>query len=212
LALDEFVFSLTGQVRPRVCYLGTASGDCELYIESFYEVLGRRCEASHLPLFRPPFTLPPAEALANQHVIYVGGGSTPNLLAIWRLHGIDELLRSAWEGGTVLYGASAGGLCWFESGVTDSLEFDGVLRPFLNGLGFLPGSHCPHYDSEGQRRPTYRRLVRDGSLPAGYAVDDFAALHFSGAELVGARASRAGANAYRVEAVDGGVVETPLIS
>src|SRR5688572_22374667 len=192
LALDAFALSLTDKARPRVCYVATASGDDQTYIDGFYERLGPHCEPSHLTLFRTP-TAPPAELLGAADLVYVGGGSTPNLLAVWRAHGIDRLLREAWEVGTVLCGGSAGGLCWFESGVTDSLSLDGTLRPWHDGLGLLPGSHAPHYDSEPQRRPAYKRLVGDGTLPAGFAADDFAALHFVGTELAEVVAARAGA-------------------
>ena len=119
-ALDRFVFDLAGVANPRVCFLPTASGDAVGYIDMFYGLFPRSvCEPTHLTLFSPPLS-PPAELLAEQDVIYVGGGSTPNLLAIWRLHGIDELLRAAWQRGAVLCGASAGSMCWFESGLTDA--------------------------------------------------------------------------------------------
>ncbi|MEQ1704252.1 MAG: Type 1 glutamine amidotransferase-like domain-containing protein, partial [Ilumatobacteraceae bacterium] len=117
--LDEYVLSLTDNRRPRVCAVCTASGDSETYVSGFYEQFGQRCEASHLSLFLPPFE-DPADLLARQDVIYVGGGSTANMLAVWRVHGIDKLLREALDRGTILYGSSAGGICWFESGLTDS--------------------------------------------------------------------------------------------
>ncbi len=149
LKLDEFVLSLTGKARPRVCAITTASGDFPAHIESFYDILGPLCEPSHLSLFRPPLD-PPEHVLSGQDVIYVGGGSTPNMLAVWRVHGIDAMLRSALNSGTILYGSSAGGSCWLEAGLTDSLGFDGMLRPLTNGLGLLPGSHSPHFDRPGR--------------------------------------------------------------
>jgi peptidase E len=198
MSLDEFALSLTGKRKPRVCYVPTASGDAAEYVQGFYDSLGSRCRPSHLPLFLAPFR-PPADVLKDQDLIYVGGGSTPNLLAVWRTHGIDDLLRRAWTAGTVLYGSSAGGLCWFESGVTDSLGFDGELHPFTNGLGFLTGSHCPHLDTEPKRRLTYLALVQGGRLSGGYGVDEFAAVHFSEDEVHQTVASRAGAAGYRVQ-------------
>jgi peptidase E len=131
------------------------------------------------------------------------------MLAIWRLHGVDAILREAWEGGVVMAGLSAGSLCWFEAGSTDS--FGPGLAPIEDGLGLLPGSHCPHYDGEALRRPSYQRLVAEG-LSAGVAADDGAALHYVGTGLAEVVTSRPGAGAYRVERVDGQVVETKLPS
>jgi peptidase E len=153
--------------------------------------------------------VPAADLLAAQDVIYVGGGSTANMLVVWRVHGIDVLLRHAWERGTVLTGLSAGSICWFESGVTDSLHHEAVL-PLTDGLAFLPGSHCPHYDSDPRRPEAYRRLVAGGELPPGYAVDDGAALHFTGTTLTQVVASRPAAKAYWVEAREDTAVEEAL--
>jgi dipeptidase E len=194
--IDRFILSLTGRDEPRVCFVPTASGDGPLYIARFYSAFTRAgCRPSHLPLFNPPYPDLP-DALLRQDVIYVGGGSTANMLAVWRLHGVDAALRKAWERGVVLCGISAGSLCWFEGGVTDSW---GTLRPLPDGLGFLPGSNCPHYDSEPERRPTYERAVADGVLGPGVAADDGVGLHFVGSELAGIVSERPGAAAYRVE-------------
>src|SRR5262249_8289020 len=160
---------------------------------------------SHLRLFTMP-NRDPREHLLAQDVIYVGGGSTANMLAVWRVHGLDGILREAWENGTVLAGVSAGANCWFESSVTDSFR---PLRALADGLGFLPGSCCPHFDGEPERRPTYLRLVADGYLP-GLACDDGVAAHFVGTELREAVSSQPGARAYRVEVRDGHAVETPI--
>ena len=200
LALDSFVLSLVGKTRPKVCYLATAAGDSEEFIQGFYDNLGASCQATHLPLFLPPFRSP-VEALSDQDVIYVSGGSTANMLAIWRLHGIDRMLRLALASGTILYGSSAGGLCWFESGVSDSLGFDGALRPLPNGLGFLSGSHCPHFD-EPSRRSAYLGMVQCGALPAGFGVDELAALHFVDGQVHQTVASSSGAGAHLVRRGD----------
>jgi peptidase E len=206
--LDDFILGLTGRERPRVCFVPTASGDAAAYVERFYAAFTiRSCEPSHLPLFQPPYP-PFGEQLVRQDVIYVGGGSTANMLAIWRLHGVDEVMRHAWERGTVLCGVSAGGLCWFRSGVTDSLGPQ--LVPLLDGLGFLAGSFCPHYDDEIERRPAYHRFVRERRLPPGLAADDRVALHFVGTDLAEVVTSRPGAVAFRVEA-DGDVVKETRI-
>jgi peptidase E len=142
--------------------------------------------------------------LLSQDVIYVGGGNTANMLAIWRVHGVDVILREAWEAGVILAGLSAGSLCWFEGGVTDSLGTS--LRPMRDGLGLLSGSNCPHYDGEAQRRPVYQAAVASGALEAGYGADDGVALRYVGAELVEVVSEREGASAWRVSAVEGGGV------
>jgi dipeptidase E len=206
--LDDFILSLSGAERPRVCYLPTAGGDRDSSIVEFYRTLaGRGAAPSHLSLFRRDSTDLTAHLLA-QDVVYVGGGNTANMLAIWRVHGLDRALRAAWEAGVVLAGMSAGSICWFESGTTDS--FGPELQPVHGALGFLPGSNCPHFDSEPGRRPLYHRLVGSGELPAGYAADDGAALVFAGTELREVVSSRPGAAAYRVERQGDAAVETRL--
>jgi len=210
--LDDYILGLArtnrGRERPRVCFLATASGDTPGYIADFYAALARRSEASHLSLFVR--TVDDVEAhLLDQDVIYVGGGNTENMLAVWRVHGVDRALRRAWESGVILTGLSAGSLCWFESGTTDS--FGAGLAPLSAGLGFLPGSHSPHYDGEATRRPHFQRLVAEGRLPAGLAADDGVGLVFHGTELAEVVASRPGARAYRVEpGPNGEAIETEL--
>lgn len=207
--LDEYVLQLArvdrGRPRPRVCFVPTASGDC--YIASFYAAFARRTEASHLALFDR--TIDDLEGfLLDQDVVYVAGGNTANMLAIWRLHGVDRALARAWEAGVVMAGLSAGSICWFESGTTDSF---GKLAPFSGGLGLLPGSHSPHYDGEPERRPTYLRLIAEGVLPDGYAADDGAALVFRGTDLAEVVASRPAARGYHVaRGPAGNAVETEL--
>jgi peptidase E len=194
-ALAPYLVELTRRDHPAAVFLGTASGDDLPGLLSFYAGLGRIARTSHLPLFNRPDDI--AGPLREADLVYVGGGNTVNALAIWRIHGIDALLREAWERGAVLAGVSAGSLCWFEAGVTDS--FGPALAPFTDGLGFLPGSNCPHYDSEERRRPMYRSLVDAGTLPPGFAADDGAALVFAGTGLEQVVAWRDGARAYRVE-------------
>jgi dipeptidase E len=192
-ALDELIAGLTGKERPRICFLPTATGDAAAATLSFYASLGGRAETSHLDLFvREVADL--RAFLLSQDAIYVAGGNTANALAVWRVHSVDAILRDAWEAGVVLTGASAGMICWFECSVTDSF---GGLAPLHDGLGFLAGSACPHYDGEPERRPTYTRLVAEG-FPSGLAADDGVALHFVGTELEEAVSWRPGAQAYRV--------------
>jgi dipeptidase E len=210
--LDDFILDLAraarGRRRPRVCFLATASGDTPGYIADYYAAFARRSEATHLSLFVR--TVDDIERLLlEQDVVYVGGGNTENMLAVWRAHGVDRAMRRAWEAGVVLAGVSAGSLCWFETGTTDS--FGAGLAPLSNGLGFLAGSHSPHYDGEATRRPHYQRLIAEGVLPAGYAVDDGAALVFRGTDLAEVVASRPGSRAFRVErGSDGEAIETEL--
>jgi peptidase E len=194
--LDAFILSLARRERPHVCFLATASRDAEGYRYRFHRAMARHdCVATDLPLF-PRLVDDLAAFVAEQDVFWVGGGSTANLLAVWRVHELDALLREAHGRGAVLAGISAGMNCWFECSTTDS--FGAALAPLHDGLGILPGSACPHYDGEPQRRPLYRALVDDG-FPPGYAVDDDAALHFAGTELAEVVALRPGAAGYRVE-------------
>ncbi len=188
-------------------FLPTAAADADSYIVAFYERFAGRSDPSHLKLFGAPDAARWRPHLLEQDVIVVSGGNTANALAIWRAHGVDAALREAWQGGTVLCGSSAGMICWFECSVTDS--FGPGLAPLRDGLGFLPGSACPHYDSEAMRRPLYRELVATG-FPGGCAADDGVGMRFEGTELKEAVTEVAGRSAYRVELVDGAVRETAL--
>ncbi len=206
--LVEYVLSLTGKARPKVCSIPTAQGDNPVNVLAFYERFpAARSERTHLALFNRTVKDIPS-FLLSQDLIFVGGGNTANMLAVWRVHGVDRVLRKAWESGVILCGGSAGSLCWFECGTTDSFDLN-QLQPLKDGLGFLKGSHCPHYDGEAQRRPLYQKLIGEG-FPPGYAIDDDAAIHFVGTELSEVVSSRAGATAYRVEKHDERVIETPL--
>jgi len=195
-ALRDHVLELTGVERPKVRFLGTATGDSALATVRFYEQWpATHCEPLDVPLFGIPDH--PNEKLLEADAIVVSGGNTANMLAVWRVHGVDEALRTAWERGTVLTGWSAGAICWFDSGVTDS--FSAELDPIDGCLGFLGGSMCPHYDGEDRRRPVYKQLVRDGKLPPGIAADDGVGLHFVGTELGEVVTAVAGSAAYRVD-------------
>ena len=196
--------------QPRITYLGTATGDDPVRVATFYGAFaGSTVRASHLSLFPMPTVADVRAHLLAQDVVWVGGGSVANLLAVWRVHGLDEVFREVWQAGVVLSGVSAGSLCWHVGGTTDSFGPD--LRPVTNGLGLLPHSNSVHHDSEAQRRPAYHRLVAEGVLPAGYATDDGVGLVYRGTELVEAVSDRRGASAYRVErGGDGRAVETPI--
>jgi len=206
-ALDTYFLRATGKPNPRVCFVGTASGDAESARYKFYEAMSALdCRATHLSLVQPP-TADLASFVLEQDAIYVGGGNTRSLLALWREWGLDVALRAAYVQGTVLGGISAGMICWFEYGITDSVP--GTLSP-LRGLGWLRGTACPHYDGETERRPAFHRLLADGQVPEGYAADDGAALHYVDEALAHCVASRPNARVYRVARDAGSVTETPV--
>jgi peptidase E len=204
----EYLLGLVAKPRVKVAVIPTATGDSPATIVGIYSRLPpERTERSHLLLFDRMIDDIEGYLLA-QDIVWVGGGNTASMLAVWRAHGVDKALRAAWEAGKIMTGGSAGSLCWFEGGTTDSFNLK-RLAPLRDGLGFLPGSHCPHYDGETQRRPLYQRLIGEG-FPAGYAIDDDAALHFQDGEIVDVVTARKDATAYRVERRDVEVVETPL--
>jgi len=192
--LDDLVLELGG---PKVLFVPTAAADDDSAVVAFYDSFGARAEASHAAFFPWPREDLREHALSRD-VIYVSGGNTANALAIWRTHGFDRVLREAWEAGVLLTGWSAGMICWFESAVTDS--FGPELAPLHDGLGFLPGSACPHFDGEARRRPVYTGLVHDGVLPPGLAADDRVGILFEGDEVAEVVSYRDGATAYRVTA------------
>ncbi|MDM5315283.1 peptidase E [Fictibacillus sp. b24] len=202
--LDHYILQQCKDDKPRICFVPTASGDADGYIERFYKAFeAENCVPSHLSLFSPPIDL--KDFVNQQDIFYVGGGNTKNLLALWKEWGLDVLLNTAYEDGKLLAGLSAGSLCWFEEGVTDSF---GPLTK-LECLGFLSGSHCPHYDGEAERRPAYHGLIENGLKP-GFAADDGAALHFIDGKLHKVVSSRENAKAYYVEKQGEEVAEREL--
>ena len=202
--LDEYVLGLARAEKPRVCFLPSASGDADHYIVRFYRAFpADRCEASHISLFRREQGPADLRAhLLSQDLIYVGGGSVISLLGVWRAHGIDEIVREAWEAGVILCGLSAGSLCWFSEAVTG---FHGAPRK-VEGLGLLPFSNCVHYEPGSTRRFAFHGFLREG-MASGYAAEDGAALHFVEDELSRVVASRPSARGYRLDAVGNRVVE-----
>ena len=206
LALENYLVRQTGAAAPRVTFVPTASGEPDHYITAFYSAfLKLNCRPTVLTLFKRTPDL--RALLLSQDLIYVGGGNTKSLLAVWRDWGLPDLLREAWQSGTILAGVSAGAICWFEQGLTDS--FAEGLRA-LDGLGFLPGSCCPHYDGEPQRRPSYHRLIATGEISQGVALEDWTAVHYKGSEVHRVVTSKPGARAYTVRSVYGSVQEVPL--
>lgn len=207
--LDDWVLGHARAPRPRVCFVPTASGDAPAYIEQFLTAFrSRDCEPSVLPLFRRQLDdRALRETLLGQDVVYVGGGNTANLLAVWRVHGVDVLVREAYDRGTLLCGISAGANCWAEGSHTDSF---GPLTFLPDGLGILPGSVCPHYDSEPGRRGSYRAAVASGELPAGWALEDGVGALFTDGVPTETVTRTEGACLHRVEPdAQGGTAEAP---
>jgi peptidase E len=206
----DYLCGLTGRPGPRIAVLTTATGDDPATAAltcSWFE--GGGAEVGHLALFPMPSVADPEDFLLSRDLVFVGGGSVANMLAVWRVHQLDRILRAAWQAGVVLAGVSAGAICWFEGGTTDSFGPD--LRPFTGGLALLAGSYCPHYDSEPGRRPLFTSLVAAGVLPAGIACDDGAGAHFVDGELDAVVSGLPGAAGYLVEPDGaGGFTETAL--
>ena len=209
-AVCELLLRLAGErggERPRICILPTASGDTSELIGSFYSAFGERpCEPSDVSLFRlgrRPLAL--RDHLLSQDLIYVGGGSMLNLLAVWEAHDIASILSLAWRQGIVLAGQSAGAMCWFEAGITKSSG-----KPLAAaGLGLLAGSLCVHYNNEPERRAAFLSAVGEG-MPSGYGLDDYAGLLWEGEGTPSALTARRGARAYRVSSSEGQATESPL--
>jgi peptidase E len=206
--LDDFVLGLAAAKEPRVLFLPTASGDTNAQINAFRaRFADRLCVPEHLSLFRlRDARRSLREIVLEQEIIYVGGGSMRNLLAIWKAHGLDRLLLEAWRRGTVLAGLSAGAMCWFEGGVTCSSGRPGPIE----GLGLLEGSLTVHADGEPERLPAWLAGVRDGILPGGWALDDGVGLLFRGRRPDRLVSSRPGAGALRVDAIAGELVRERL--
>ena len=206
LALDRYILSQTRKQNPSVCFIPTATGDSDAYIAGFYAAYSKlKCRPTHLPFFR---RTPDLRALIlAQDVIYVGGGNTKSMLAVWREWQLPRILHQAWKSGIVLAGISAGAICWFQAGVTDS--WAGHLAP-LPCLGFLPDACCPHYDGEKERRPALHKFLARRALPRTLALDDGAAAHFIGRKLLRVVVSRPGALGYTVQSRNGKVAELPL--
>ena len=205
-ALDIYVLQQARRSNPKICFVPTASGDAVRYTANFYRAYRQlECVPSHLSFFERTPDL--RSLVLAQDIVYVGGGNTKSMLAVWREWGFDTILREACESGVILAGISAGAICWFEQGVTDS--FAGDLQ-VMDCLGLLKGSCCPHYDGEADRRPSFHKMLLEGHIRPGLAVDHSAAVHFVGNEIRRVVVSRAQANAYRMSIVNGSVKEEVL--
>lgn len=198
--LDRYILQQSGKENPKICFIGTASGDDQDYINRFYASFKKlQCRPSHLSLFRG-HTAEIEKFILEQDILYVGGGNTRNLLTLWKDWKLDVAVRKAYENGTVLAGISAGSICWFEQGVTDSVP--GRLSS-LNCLGWLKGSNCPHYDGEAERRPSYHQLLKNGEILPGLATDDGVAAHFIDEKLKGFISSHPEKKGYSVDLKNG---------
>lgn len=203
--LDHYVLDAAPVASPRITLLPTASGDADRIVTQFYTTFNRcDCRPQHVSLFRQAPDM--AARFLDTDIIYVSGGNTRNMLAIWRAAGVDQLIRQAWERGIVLAGVSAGAICWFQQGHTDS---EGDLST-LECLGWLGGSCSPHYDGELNRQPSYHELMKSGGIRPGIAMDDGVAAHYVGVDRERLVSSRPRARAFAVDTRDGEVEETPL--
>ncbi|WP_203287243.1 peptidase E [Metabacillus sp. cB07] len=207
LLLDHYILNQSLKPNPRICFVSTASGDQDGYIQRFYHTFhSMACKPDHLALFDPHFK-DLEDFVMSQDIFYVGGGSTRNMLVLWKEWGLDLLFKRAYENGTVLAGLSAGANCWFEEVLTDPLN-----APLykINGLGFIQGSICPHYDGEEKRRPSFHDLVGSGSMMPGFGMEDGAAVHFKDGQVFKCISSRPNAKVYSVFENTGRIHEEPL--
>jgi len=207
LPLFRYVLKLARKKSPAVGFIPTASGDAPRSLRRIRDLFGRLdCRLSHLPFFDRTPDL--QEFVAAQDVILVGGGNTKSMLAVWREWGLPDVLKRTWQSGKILAGWSAGAICWFQQGVTDS--FSDRLRP-LDCLGFLPGSCCPHYTAEAERRPAYHTLLKEGAIRPGLAIDDGAAIHFRGTQPSRVVAPPGSIGVHTVRCREGVVDEEPFL-
>ena len=206
LALEKYIIDQTGKDRPKVLLIPTARGDDSAYVAKFYAACASLdVRAAHLPFFaRTPGV---RDLVLSQDVVFVGGGNTKSMLAVWQEWDLPQILREASASGILLGGVSAGAICWFEQGVTDSWE--GALHP-IECMGWLPGSCCPHYDSELNRRPAYHSLLMEGKIMPGYAIDDGVAAHFKHGKLERVVTKIEGSRAYYVSIAGDKISEDPL--
>ncbi|MCX5921759.1 MAG: peptidase E [Candidatus Dependentiae bacterium] len=206
--LEQYIIAQTKKANPKICFLPQASSESKEYIIRFYDTFGSLgAKPSTLSLFGRVKN-GWEQHLLDQDIIYVGGGNTKSMLALWRAWGVDNVLRQAYEQGTILAGVSAGAICWFEQAVTDSVWPLGIIP----GLGFLEGSCCPHYDSEPERRPTYIEKVNSGIIMPGIALQDYVAAHFIDNKLAHMISSKDSRQAFYVSANKEEVINTRSLS
>lgn len=206
--LDDYILSQSQKNKPKVCFIGTASGDSENYINRFYDSFKtKNCIPNHLSLFKG---IPPniENLILSQNVIYVGGGNTRNLLVLWKEWELDKILLKAYKNGVILSGLSAGSICWFEEGLTDSIP---QQLNKLKCLGLLKGSNCPHFDGEKERQEIYRAKIFNKEMKSGFACDDGVALHFVNEKLFKTVSSRKNSSAYKISLKKDMLLEEKII-
>lgn len=191
--LDDYILAQAEKSKPKICFIGTASGDAESYREKFYNCYNNKtCVPTHLSLFKGE-TKNIRAFILEQDIVFVGGGNTRNMLVLWKEWNLDNILIEAYHKGIILSGMSAGAICWFEQGLTDSIPNE--LHP-LNALGILKGSFCPHFDGESERQAIYLANIRQNKMRAGYGVEDGVALHFIDNKLVRSVSSKPQGKAF----------------
>ncbi|MBI9051853.1 MAG: peptidase E [Anaerolineaceae bacterium] len=206
-AMDQYILKQSGKERPRVCFLPTASAESQEYIIKFYVAFSQLgCQPSHLSLFHPP-TKDMRGFILEKDIIYVGGGNTRSMLALWREWDLNNILLEAYQNGVVLAGISAGGNCWFEQCTTDAVPGEIGMLP---ALGYLSGSFSPHYNTEAERRPALHQLLKENAILPGYAVDESAAIHFIDGNLHKAIRSIPEVQAFHVSFQNNEIIETSL--
>ena len=206
LRIEEYILNLSKKEKPNICFIPTATGDNDSYKVNYYDVFTKfNCNPTHIDFFKRTIDL--SSHIPDQDIIFVGGGNTKSMLAVWKDWGLDVLLRDAYESGTVMSGVSAGAICWFEKGITDSWEGD--LR-VLECLGFLKGVCCPHYDGESKRRPAVESFIRNQEINRSICIEDGAAVHYENNNLKSAISFYPNKNAYDVSIKDNKLKETPL--
>ena len=192
--IDRYILDQARSARPKICFVPTASGDAKGYIQRFYKFFNKEnCQPDHLPLFKGK-TNQLHSFILSQDILYVGGGNTRNMLALWRLWGVDKSITEAYQNGVVLCGISAGSLCWFEQGLTDS--YPGQLVP-IDGLGFVKGSNCPFFDGDMRKKKIYPKLIQSGKMKSGIATELGVGLHYMEGVLHRVITSKPNANAYK---------------
>tara|TARA_B100000035_G_scaffold293296_1_gene282631 strand:+ start:673 stop:1365 length:693 start_codon:yes stop_codon:yes gene_type:complete len=204
--IEKYILQQSNKERPNICFIPTAAGDSDSYKASYYETLNKfSCNPTHLDFFK---RTPNLEELINkQDIIFVGGGNTKSMLSVWREWGLDAILKKAYIGGTIMSGVSAGAICWFEKGITDSwLDKLNVMEC----LGFTKGNCCPHYDEEAERKPSLSKFINDNLLNECYAIDGGCALHLKNDQVFKAISFKDDKNSFLVNNEKGRVTETTL--
>ena len=193
--IEQYILDQVNSEKPNICFIPTATGDDESYKVSYYATLSKlNCNPIHLDFFKRTPNL--ENIIDDQDVIFVGGGNTKSMLAVWREWGLDKILKNAYESGTVMSGVSAGAICWFDKGITDS--WSGKLN-VMDCMGFMKGSCCPHYDEEPERKPSLSRFIESEEVSNCYAIEGGCALHIKNDEVYSAISFRGKKNSYLVK-------------